>query len=123
AILLMQIDKPSPRVRRSIDAAAAWFAASKITGIRVERRPSTDPSVHKPDRVVVADPGAPPLWARFYDIEPNRPFFCDRDGVKRWSLAEIGPERRAGYTWLGAWGDEVAAEYAKWQKRETQVNP
>ncbi|MFN9713844.1 MAG: pectate lyase [Planctomycetota bacterium] len=24
---------------------------------------------------------APPVWACFYDLEANRPFFCDRDGV------------------------------------------
>lgn len=22
----------------------------------------------------------PTLWARFYELETNRPFFCDRDG-------------------------------------------
>jgi PelA/Pel-15E family pectate lyase len=70
------------------------------------------------DRVIVQDPAAPPLWARFYDIETNRPFYCGRDGVKRWSLAEIEFERRSGYNWVGPWGADVAEEYAQWTKRQ-----
>jgi PelA/Pel-15E family pectate lyase len=119
AILLMKIEHPSDRVKRAIDAAAAWFAASKMTGVRLTRvPPSTTQSSRKLDRVLVQDPAAPPLWARFYDIETNRPFYCGRDGVKRWSLAEIEFERRSGYNWVGPWGDDVAAEYAKWKKRQ-----
>jgi len=35
----------------------------------------------------------PPLWARFYTLEDNRPFFSDRDGVKKFDISEIGHER------------------------------
>ncbi|HTK77008.1 MAG TPA: pectate lyase, partial [Gemmataceae bacterium] len=64
---LMGIEKPSPEVVRAIKGAVAWFESVKITGIRVERRNG--------DKVVVEDPNAPPLWARFYELGTNRPFF------------------------------------------------
>jgi pectinesterase len=111
--VLMEVEQPSDEVRRSIRAGAAWFESAKITGKRFVRK--RDPSLPKGrDRVIVDDPAAEPMWARFYDIDTNRPFFCGRDGVKKWTLAEVEPERRNGYAWYGGWGAEVAKEYAKW---------
>jgi pectate lyase len=106
---LMSLDKPSPEVIRCVKAAVAWFDSAKITGIRVEKVNG--------DREVIADSSAPPLWARFYDLETGRPFFCDRDGVKKSKLSQIGKERRNGYAWYGSWGESVASEYAKWPHR------
>ena len=95
---LMGIERPSPAVVRSIEAAVAWFRASKITGIRVvHQRAQGTPKGW--DSVVVADPQAPPLWARFYELGTNRPIFCGRDSVVKYSLAEIEYERRNGYRW------------------------
>ena len=86
----------------AVDAAVDWMRRVQLTGQRLERRP--DPALPGGfDVVVVNDPGAPPLWARFYDIETNRPIFSGRDGVIRGSLAEIEHERRTGYAWLGTW--------------------
>ena len=42
-------------------------------------------------------PDAGPIWARFYEIGSNRPVFVGRDGVVKYSVAEIEPERRVGY--------------------------
>lgn len=109
ARFLMSLEKPSPEVIRCVKAAAAWFENARITGIRVEKVDG--------DRQVIADSTAPPLWARFYDLETGRPFFCDRDGVKKSQLSEIGKERRNGYAWYGSWGESVASEYAKWPHR------
>jgi PelA/Pel-15E family pectate lyase len=114
---LMGIDKPSPEVVRSIEAAAAWFRDSKITGIRVERKPA--PGTPRGfDNVVVADPNAPPLWARFYELGTNRPIFCGRDSIVKYSLSEIEYERRNGYRW---YVDRPARlldrEYPEWKKR------
>lgn len=55
--------------------------------------------------------------ARFYELETNRPFFCDRDGVPKYDIAQIGEERRNGYAWYGNWGEGVAKAYAKWPHR------
>lgn len=69
------------------------------------------------DRKIVAEKDAPPMWARFYELEDNRPFFCDRDGIKKYSLAEIGYERRNGYSWYGTGPQRVLDEYKKWQAK------
>ena len=108
-LLLMSVENPSPGIVRAVKAGAAWFESAKLEGIRVEQ---TDG-----DRRVVKDPSAPPLWARFYGVETNRPFFCDRDGVKKDALSEIGVERRNGYAWYGNWGIAVAKAYDQWPHR------
>lgn len=43
----------------------------------------------------------PQEWARFYEIETDRPVFGDRDGSIHYSFAEISPERQSGYRWMG----------------------
>lgn len=105
---LMSIEQPSPEIVRAIEAGVAWFDTAKLEGIRV--------ATIDGDRRVVPDPKAPPLWARFYDLESGRPFFCDRDGVKKPSLDAIGRERRNGYAWYGNWGRNVASDHAKWRR-------
>ncbi len=106
---LMSLDKPTPEIIRAVKGGVAWFGSAKIEGIRIKK-------IHG-DRKVVKDASAPPLWARFYEIKSNRPIFCNRDGVIRYDLAEIGKERRIGYSWYGNWGDSVAKAHAKWPKR------
>jgi PelA/Pel-15E family pectate lyase len=112
-LLLMSIEKPSDRVKRAVQGAAAWFGSHKLTGLRTERRPDKS-SPRGYDVVVVKDPAAPPMWARFYDLETGQPFFCGRDGIRKPSLAQIEIERRAGYTWLGPWGQKVLDAYPRW---------
>jgi PelA/Pel-15E family pectate lyase len=95
---LKGIEQPSPEIKRSIQAAVEWFRAVKISGIRVVQKPA--PGTPKGyDNTVVEDPTAPPLWARFYELGTNRPIFSGRDGVIRYSMAEIEYERRNGYRW------------------------
>lgn len=114
--LLMRIEDPSPEVRRAIEAGVAWLEASKVTGIRLER--TEDPSLPKGyDLKAVEDPNAEVLWARFYEIDTNRPFFCGRDGVKKYSMNEIEAERRSGYAWLRPFAKDIPKEYAKWKAR------
>lgn len=107
-MLLMSLDNPGPEVRRAVHSGTRWFEASRLTGIRQ--------TTVNGNKVIVPDPAAPPLWARFYEIQSNRPFFCGRDGVMKFDIAEIEPERRNGYSWYGAWGNKVANAYARWKK-------
>lgn len=107
---LMRVPSPSDRIIRAVEAGVAWFEAVKIEGYRY-RRSDAGPSL-------VADAKAPALWARFYEIGTNRPIFCDRDGVVKYDLQEIGSERRGGYTWYGTWGEEVRQAYARWPYRQ-----
>jgi PelA/Pel-15E family pectate lyase len=115
---LMGIERPSRQVIEAIESAVAWFEKAKLTGIKVIDKP--DASLPRGfDRVVVADPQAEPLWARFYEIENNRPIFCGRDGIIKYSLAEIEYERRTGYRWYVSSPAKLLAEdYPAWKKKQ-----
>jgi pectate lyase len=106
--LLMSLEHPTDQVRAAIEEGAAWFARSALVGVREVRVDG--------DKRMIDDPSAPPLWARFYDLETNRPIYRGRDGIDRASIAEIEAERRNGYAWHGEWGKGVASEYARWRK-------
>ncbi|MCX6549408.1 MAG: pectate lyase [Acidobacteria bacterium] len=112
---LMSIPHPSPEIVSAVESAVSWFKEVQLSGIRVEDR--RDPSLPGGiDRVVVEDPAAPPLWARFYEIGTNRPIYSGRDSVVRYSLAEIELERRVNYSWLGPYATELLArDYASWK--------
>jgi PelA/Pel-15E family pectate lyase len=114
---LMSIERPSPAVVAAVEAAVAWFGEARLSGVRLEDRPA--PSVPGgTDRVVVQDPDAPPIWARFYEIGTNRPIFSGRDGIVRYRLSEIELERRVNYSWLGPYATELLErEYPAWKKR------
>jgi pectate lyase len=115
--LLMSLDDPKPEVVQAVEGAVAWFEAAKLPGIRVEKK-EVENAPGGQDKVVVNDPAAPPMWARFYEIGDNKPIFCDRDGVPKHSLAELGHERRNGYAWLGYWPqDLLAKEYPAWKAK------
>jgi PelA/Pel-15E family pectate lyase len=115
---LMETGEPTPEIRRAVDAAVAWFERSQITGQRVDWVFDPNDKDRRIDRVVVADPAAKPLWARFYSIDGNRPMFVGRDGVVHDQLADIERERRLGYAWLGDWPAKLLQKkYPTWQSR------
>ncbi len=112
--LLMSLDNPSKEIIASVKGAVQWFEANKVEGIKLERVLDQD---GKKNVVVVADKNAPPLWGRFYDLETSKPYFCDRDGIKRNALADIGSERRNGYSWYTNAPAAVLQIYPEWKKR------
>lgn len=115
--LLMSLDSPSPEVVQAVQGAVAWFKEAELHGIRQVEQPDAK-SPKGWNKVIVKDPSAPPLWARFYEIGTNRPIFADRDGVAKHDLAEIGYERRNGYSWLNDWPQRLlTTEYPAWQKK------
>jgi PelA/Pel-15E family pectate lyase len=107
---LMTIKDPSPEVIQAVESGIKWFETSKIEGYRYERS-KTEPALTQ-------DTSASPLWARFYEIETNRPMFCDRDGIVKYDIEEVGSERRDGYTWYGSWGSSLLATHKKWPYRQ-----
>lgn len=108
AEFLMSLDNPSFEIRRAIYHVVNWYDDARIKGIRLESYVNSD---GLNDIRVVPDPSAPDIWARFYTLEDNIPFFCSRDGIKRYSLAEISYERRVNYNWYTSEGDQVFAAY------------
>ena len=114
---LMGVKSPSPEIVDAVEAAIAWFESAKLTGIRLDT-PAAPELPHGHDRVIVADPSAPPLWARFYEIGTNRPIFGGRDTKIRYSLAEVEPERRGGYRWyIDEPAELLARDYPRWKQK------
>lgn len=109
--LLMDIPEPDERIARSIKSAMKWMDAHKLEGkncVRVDTR--GDGTL---DRQLVDDP-ASTVWARFYDLDEELPFVCDRDGVPRRQLEEIGYERRSSYGWYTDVPGALYERYARW---------
>ena len=110
---LMGIENPDKRVKAAIHGAMKWFDTYKITGYKVER------TVVNGDRTtrLVEDPSAQPLWGRFYDLKYCEPFVCDRDGLAKRRLEQIGRERRSGYNWFNSNPLALYDEYFEWVKK------
>lgn len=115
ALFLMEIRNPDDHVKAAVHGAAEWFEVHKIEGKRVERLEGPQYELGK-QRNLVDDPNAKPLWARFYDLETGKPYFCDRDGVKLDSFEMLGHERRVNYAWFNDRGNTMLARYAEWSK-------
>ncbi|RCX19946.1 PelA/Pel-15E family pectate lyase, partial [Anaerobacterium chartisolvens] len=98
---LKSISSPSAEITNAINSAVSWFAKVQIQGIKVVNTGN--------DRVVVSDPSAPPIWARFYELGTDRPIFVDRDGSVHYQMSEISQERRTGYAWYGNWPAKLVA--------------
>ncbi len=89
---LMSEPHPSPAIIAAVDGAMQWFADRVIHDKYFDR--NAPAGVDLEDR-----PGAPDLWARFYEINTGKPIFGDRDRQIYFSVAQISFERRKGYTW------------------------
>ena len=103
---LMSIKNPSPEIVEAIESAIAWFEKSQLKGIKWV------------DSVVVKDPDGGSIWARFYEIDNNRPIFVGRDGFVKYDVMQIEDERRTNYAW---YVDEPAKllkkDYPDWRKK------
>jgi pectinesterase len=113
-LLLMSIKNPSPDIIKAVDSAITWFEKTKITGYRIEWITNEN---GKKEKRMVADANAEPMWARFMELEDNTPFFCDRDGIKKPSMFDIGEERRIGYSWYSTSANNAIAKYAQWKEK------
>jgi len=112
--LLMEMPEPSQAVINSIKGAIDWLENHRIQNTRWESFINKD---GLKDRRIVRDPKAGDMWARFYDLETELPFVCDRDGIKKKTLEEIGYERRNGYSWYTTDPQEVLDKYPSWKEK------
>lgn len=115
--LMSMKERPSEAVVKAVDNAVEWFRKSMITDLKREN--FTDKDGRRDYRMVKNTREGVPcdtLWARFYTLEDNRPFFCDRDGVRKYDVSEIGYERRNHYSWYTDQPKKVLARYEKWRK-------
>lgn len=112
---LMKQDQPSAEIKNAVNSAVEWFEKVKIPGYKfVAER---DPEKGRQQRLIKDDSSV--VWARFYEIETNEPFFTGRDGVKKKSVDQIDAERRNGYAWYGSWPQKVIQEYPKWASKNS----
>lgn len=113
---LMLDSKPKQATIDAIESAIAWFQANKLSGVRWEKKNG--------ENVVIKDKNAPPIWARFYEIETMKPIFVGRDAVIRYDVSEIEAERRNGYAWYVAEPNELLEkDYPKWKQKIKKNQP
>jgi len=111
---LMEIPNPSPEIIKSVTCAIQWLDAHRIKNTRWDVFINSD---GQRDRRIVQDPKAGDLWARFYDLDTEEPYVCDRDGIRKKTLEEIGYERRNGYSWYTDAPKEVLDLYPAWKAK------
>ena len=112
--LLMDLENPSAEVKMAVKAGVEWLKAHAMHDVALEHFTNED---GKPDVRLVKHEGAQLLWARLYDLEKAEPLFCDRDGIPRKHLEDVGYERRNGYQWVGNGPQRVIERYEKWSQR------
>lgn len=116
-MLLMEQPDPSPEIIEAVDEAVDWLRRHAIRDMRHETYTN---AAGKPDRRLVPHKGAPWLWARYYDLDTEQPYYCDRDGIKRSEYSAIGYERRNGYAWID---DDIQAVLKRYPSWKTSVTP
>ena len=94
-----------PQVRDIIDAGA-WLTRVAIHDSAWRPTPT--------GRDLVPSPGAPLIWARYYEIGTDRPLFGDRDKSVHDKVSEISAERRNGYSWYNSTPQQAVTRYAEW---------
>lgn len=113
-LFLMDLPDPSPAIKKSVEGAVEWLDSHRIKNVRWEIFTNSD---GKRDRRIVNDPNAGDMWARFYDLDTEEPYVCDRDGIKKKTLEEIGYERRNGYSWYTDAPRQVFERYPEWKAK------
>lgn len=108
---LMSLRAPDARVAAAIHAAAAYFNATAVRGVRYDYQQGA-----------TADPGAGPIWARMTEIGTNRPIFANRDGVVLYDWNQL-TDRRTGYAWYGTEPGSALKKYEKWRRAHPELVP
>lgn len=110
-LYLMNLPRPTPAV---VEAVKGGVALLKTLAVQDRAWVMVDAEQGK--RLVV-QPGAGPLWARYYDVTTLKPVFGDRDKTLHDDVHDISAERRRGYAWWGSWPLKALARYEEWPAR------
>ena len=94
---LMNWPKQTEAIQKAVKGAIAWYKKNKLK----------DKAFSKTAGVV--DKAGSSLWFRFYEVNSDDYFFCDRDGAssKTQDFMKISEERRTGYQWAGDYGSAI----------------
>jgi PelA/Pel-15E family pectate lyase len=98
-----------------VDDAVVWFRRTSFKDMIWSRFTN--------DAQIVVLPGAAPMWARFCELNTEKPLFGDRDRTIHYAVGELSTERRAGYSWYGTWPAVVLENYDAWRKKVQESLP
>ena len=110
-VFLMRLPQPDARVVQAVHGGVAMLRRLAIEGKAWRKVSELD------GRLLVSAPGAPTLWARYYDIERLQPVFGDRDKSLHDNVADISLERRNGYAWYSTIPNKALQAYDAWAAR------
>lgn len=114
-VRFLMLQPADTEIKQAIENAIQWFQQHDIKGYRFDR--IQDNLTGKYQRQLVAD-STSTIWARFYNLEDNRPLFGDRDNTIKYNFEEVSEERRNGYAWFGNWPEKlIQKDYPKWKKQ------
>ena len=113
-IYLMEQAEASAAIKQAIEAGVASLRSLAIEGKAWRKVSEVE------GRKLVSQPGAPAVWARFYDASTLRPLFGDRDKSLHDDVSDISLERRNGYAWYGVAPAKALQAYAQWKQRYAQ---
>lgn len=112
-VRFLMMQPVTPEIEKSIKSAVNWFKQNKIEGYSYNVSKVNGKAV----RTLAEDKNSV-IWARFYDINTNKPLFGDRDGSVKYDYNEVSEERRNGYSWFGDFADKlINKEFPKWAQK------
>jgi len=112
-VRFLMMQPVTPEIEKSIKSAVNWFKQNKIEGYSYNVSKVNGKAVRK-----LAEDKNSVIWARFYDINTNKPLFGDRDGSVKYNYNEVSEERRNGYSWFGDFADKlITKEFPKWAQK------
>ncbi|MDR6403201.1 MULTISPECIES: pectate lyase [Chryseobacterium] len=112
-VKFLMMQPVTPEIEKSVKAAIKWFKANKIEGYSYNVTKQNEKTV----RILAEDKNSV-IWARFYDINTNKPLFGDRDGSVKYNYNEVSEERRNGYSWFGDSPEKlISKEFPKWLEK------
>ena len=95
---LMNWPEQTEAIQKVVKGAIAWYKKTRVVGLYFNKKAGT---FEQRDGNV--------LWYRFYEVNNDNYFFCDRDGAstKTQDFTKISEERRTGYQWAGDYGSAL----------------
>lgn len=99
----------TPEITKAVKAALAWYSDPEVyVKDKIYVRPKRGDG--RKEEVFVDAPGRK-MWYRFYELETNKGFFCDKGsgGKKLYNYNDLKDDRYYGYAWAGPWGEPLLA--------------
>ena len=99
---LMNWPEQTEEIQKAVKGAISWYKKNRLK----------DKAFSKTAGVV--DKSGSSLWFRFYEVNSDDYFYCDRDGAstKTQDFMKISAERRTGYQWAGDYGSAILSSEA-----------